>query len=220
MNDDATNKEWQIFYDKVVSYASDPPAKWTSLTLLSYFIQKYKEVNNIDYIFTPSKRGPTHTKEMKDAAKIFSTFDKHRLANIANKEEKIEYKKQLVMVLKQYIDWAFGIKMRGKTTNITGLGLFTNANFMNEFLQWRNKNAKILPSRSTPLPIKYIEWINQTIPEILKKQQLAVLQDLNALLDYVAAYDANNSSIEYKALVRARDLGIMPTQGKLELDKK
>lgn len=216
---DQYDNEWQVFFDQYIKYASDPPEKWTSLTLLSYFLVRYKEVNGVEYIYTPTKKGPTKTKEMKDAAKIYSAFDKGRYKQLTDKNDKLVYKQQLVDVLKQYIDWAFMVKMRGKQS-ITGLGLFTNARFMNEFLQWRKKNQKAIPLRSQTLPDSFIEWIRHNAGEIWDKQQLNVMEDLNQLYNYVEAYDTDHKSVEFVVLEKARELGIMPKTGKLELDKK
>lgn len=222
MNTMADNyeQEWQDFLTKMYTYAEHKSELWTPLSLLSYFLVKYKAVNGLDFIFTPSKKGPTSTKEMKEAAKIWKMFDQGRYSRLTNKEEKLAYKEQLVGILKEYIDWAFGTKFRGRETNVTGLGIFAVANFSNEFLQWRKARKTALPRRTDPLPSQFIAWVEANAAIIWKKQQLAVLEDLNALYNYVEAYDPDHISIEAVVLDQARAMGIMPKQGRLELNKK
>lgn len=213
-------QEWQTFLSKIYDYAKDEAKDWTSLTLLSYFLVKYKSVNGLDFVFTLNKKGPTKSKEMRDAAKIWKMFDRDRYKQISSKEEKLIYKEQLVAVLKEYVCWAFDVKFRGRQTNVTGLGIFAVANFMNEFLQWRKARKSALPRRSDPLPSTFLAWVEANAAIIWKKQQLAVLEDLNALYNYVEAYDPGHISVEAVVLEKARELGIMPKEGKLELDKK
>jgi len=216
---DDFDKEWQTFLVKIHDYADDAPDKWTVVTLLAYFLIKYKSVNGLDFIFTACNKGPMKSKEMKDAAKIWKMFDRGRYNRITLKEEKLAYKEQLVGVLKEYINWAFE-KFRKREINITGLGIFAVANFMNEFMQWRKAKSQALPRRSDPLPGEFITWVEQNASIIWKKQQLAVLQDLNALYNYVEAYDPEHISVEAIVLEQARNMGIMPKQGRLELGKK
>lgn len=232
----ATNyeQEWQDFLVKIYDWAKDEPKSWTHLTLLSYFLVKYKTVNGLEFIFASCKKGPTQSKEIKDAIRIWNMFDRSRYKALTNKEEKLAYKEQLVGILKEYMDWAFDIKFRGKEVNVTGLGIFAVAGFMNEFLQWRKARMTALPRRNDPLPKEFLEWARNNASvgcpfgDIFKRQQLAVLEDLNALLNYVETYDEqyNNPdhdgllSIEAIVLKKAREMGIMPKQGRLELNKK
>ena len=217
---DSYKQEWKSFLEKINLYSKDESKKWTSVTLLSYFLVKYKEVNGLDFIFTSCKKGPMQSKEIRDASKIWKMFDRDRYSYLTDREEKIAYKEQLVDILKEYIDWAFDVKFRGKQTNVTGLGIFAVANFMNEFLQWRKARKSSAPRRNEPLPSKFITWIETNAAIIWKKQQLSVLDDLNALYNYVEAYDPERISIEAIVLEQARYMGIMPKNGRLELSKK
>jgi len=217
---DNYEQEWQDFLNKMYIYAEHKSDVWTPLSLLSYFLVKYKAINGLDFIFTPTKKGPTNTKEMREAAKIWKMFDQGRYGRLTNKEEKLAYKEQLVGILKEYIDWAFDTKFRGRQTNVTGLGIFAVANFMNEFLQWRKARRAALPRRNDPLPSQFIAWIKANASIIWKKQQLAVLEDLNAIYNYVEVYDPDHISVEATVLEQARSMGIMPKQGRLELNKK
>jgi hypothetical protein len=218
--EDNTDQEWQTFLTKIDSYAKDLPEKWTSYTLLAYFLVRYKQINGQDFIFSYGKRGPTKSRELKQATIIWEMFNKGRYSQYKTKDEKLAYKEQLVGILKSYIDWAFDIKFRGRSTNVTGLGIFAVNNFMNEFLQYRKAKAQALPRRSDPLPEVFLEWAKTNAPDIFKKQQLAVLEDLNALLNYVEAYDPKYVSIEAIVLKKSRELGIMPMSGKLQLERK
>jgi hypothetical protein len=213
-------QEWQIFLLKLNDYANDSPEKWNHYTLLSYFLVKYKSVNNIDFVFTFNKKGPTSSRELKQASKIWAMFDGGRLKKITDKDEKLEYREKLVSALKSYINWAFDVKFRGRQTNITGLGLLAESNFMNEFRQWYKVNKNPLPKRSDLLPVVLKDWIKDNAPAVLERQSLATLEDLNHLLNYVEAYDKNNESPEAAILNYARELGIMPGEGRLELSKK
>lgn len=215
-----TDTEWQLFLNKVEDYANDPYEKWTSYTLLAYFLVKYKQINGLDFTFSHTKRGPTHSRELKQAVKIWEMFNNGRYKQYKTKEEKMAYKEQLIAVLKEYINWAFDVKFRGRSTNVTGLGIFAVNNFMNEFLQWRKAKKQALPRRSDPLPSTFIAWIENNAAIIWKKQQLAVLEDLNALFNYVKAYDPARVSIEAIVLDKAVEMGIMPKDGKIELERK
>lgn len=217
---DNYEQEWQNFLSKMYDWAKDEPKDWTAVTLLSYFLVKYKAINGLDFRFTPCKKGPTQSKEMRDAAKIWKMLDQDRYKHLTTKEEKLAYKEQLVGILKEYIDWTFDVKFRGRQTNVTGLGIFAVANFMNEFLQWRKAKKSALPKRNDPLPSQFVAWIEANAAIIWKKQQLAVLDDLNALYNYVEAYDPTNISIEAVILNKAREMGIMPKHGRMELNKK
>lgn len=217
---DEYEREWQTFLVKMYDYATDEPKDWTTVTLLSYFLVKYKTVNGLDFIFASCKKGPTQSKEIKDAIRIWNMFDRSRYKALTNKEEKLVYKEQLVGILKEYIDWAFDIKFRGKEINVTGLGIFAVAGFMNEFLQWRKARQTALPRRNQSVPKALLDWAKDNAPDIFKRQQLAVLEDLNALHNYVEAYDLTGISIEATVLNKAREMGVMPKQGRLELNKK
>src|SRR5258708_6103721 len=124
------DQEWQDFSLKISTYAQDPPEKWTVYTLLSYFLYRYQQANQLDFVFAHCKKGPTQSKEMRDAAKIWKMFDQNRYQQLSSPEDKLTYKLQLVDILKAYIDWAFAVKFRGRQTNVTGLGLFAVAGFM------------------------------------------------------------------------------------------
>jgi len=212
-------KEWQLFLTKVDDYANTEFKDWTILTLLSYFLTKYKVVNGLEFIFTDCKKGPTKSKEMRDASKIWRQFDKGRLKNLESKEDKLAYKQQLVEILREYIDWAFDVKFRGRQINVTGLGIFAVANFMNEFLQWRKNSKRFLPRRNDPLPKDFISWLENNAPEIWQKQQLHVLEDLNLLANYIDTYDLEKTSLERLVLEKARSLGIMSVTGRLKFEK-
>jgi hypothetical protein len=214
------DNEWECFLRDIYTYASHPPEKWTSLTLLSYFLVKYKAVNDLDFVFSHTKKGPTTSKEMKDSARIWSMFDKGRYKKLSNKQEKLEYKRQLVSILQDYINWAFDVKFRSRQANVTGLGIFAVSNFMNEFLQWRKARKNALPKRSDKLPKDFTDWVAKNVPEVYNKQQLEVLEDLNALANYIEQYDKEHKSIEAIVLKRSIEIGLMPKNGKLELSKK
>lgn len=216
---DDNNSQWQDFISKIKQYSTDPVNAWNHVSLLSYFIYKYSTVNGMDFIFTTSKNGPYKSKEIKDALKIYNAFDKGRYKQLLPEEKSI-YKEQLVTILKEYIDWAFDIKFRGREVNVTGLGIFNVANFMNEFLQYRKSRMSALPRRNQPLSNIFLAWVKENLPDIWKTQQLAVLEDLNALYNYIEDYDLKKTSIEARALKKAVELGIMPKQGRLELNKK
>ncbi len=220
MPEDNIDQEWQLFLTKIEEYCTHPSSKWTAYTLLAYFLVKYKKNNGLEFTFSYGKRGPTKSRELKQATIIWKMFDKGRYKQYNTKEDKEAYKEQLVNILKSYINWAFDVKFHGRQINITGLGIFAVSNFMNEFLQWRKINSNLLPRRSDPISQEFLNWVNDTIPELFKKQQLKVLEDLNALVNYVKAYDEYNTSIEAIVLQKARDIGIMPLNGKIELQKK
>ncbi len=217
---DDFDQEWQTFLNKINEYVEHPSSKWTSYTLLAYFLVKYRQVNNINFIFSYGKRGPTKSRELKQAVTIWTMFDKNRYNQYTIKEEKLAYKEQLVNILKEYINWAFDVKFRGRNTNVTGLGIFAVNNFMNEFLQYRKARSQALPRRSDPLPKELLEWAQVNAPDVFNKQQLAVMEDLNALYNYIEAYDKKYVSIETIVLEKARQLGIMPMSGKLQLERK
>ena len=216
---DKVDNEWQQFLDKVEEYAHHASDKWTTYTLLAYFLVKYRETTGVSFIFSPNKRGPTKSRELKQAATIWEMFNKGRYTKLASKEEKLAYKDQLVNILKAYIDWAFAVKFRGRQTTVTGLGIFAVANFMNEFLQWHKVSANQLPGRADPLPREFLDWVKANAADILTKQQLRVYGDLNALYNFVEACNSNRESIERIVLHKARDMGIMPATGKLRLRK-
>src|SRR5271154_3577458 len=113
---DNYEQEWQTFLTKMYDYAEDEPGDWTILTLLSYFLVKYKAVNGLDFMFATCKKGPTQSKEMRDSAKIWKMFDMDRYKALTSKEEKLSYKEKLVGMLKDYMDWAFDVKFRGRET--------------------------------------------------------------------------------------------------------
>jgi hypothetical protein len=218
MTDTKYQNEWQVFMEKINTYANDTPIeKWNAYTLLSYFLMRYKDKNGIEFIFSACKKGPTQSRELKQAVKIWIMFDKNRYKQLETKEEKLTYKEQLVSVLKDYIDWAFNVKFYGRQTNVTGLGIFAVPNFMNEFLQYRRSLKSSTCKRGSLLPPDFVSWIRDNLPEIWNKQQLEILNDLNILHDYVIAYDAELVSIEAKVLEKAREFGIMPIHGKMEL---
>lgn len=218
--EDSKELDWSDFLSKSKEFAEHEPERWTPLSLLSYFILSYEKMNGVEYIFTPSKRGPTKCKEMKDAAKIWQSFDRGRYKALKDPEEKKEYKRQLVAVLKEYIDWMFNVKMRGRATNVTGLGLFVVTNVMNEFLQWRKKNKNKAPRRGTAINRELIEWAKATVPAVFERHQVDVYDDLNVLIDYVAVYSLPEHEPEHQLIQKAREMGLLPREGKLELASK
>jgi len=186
------DNEWQSFLSSIHTYSQHPPEKWTVLSLLSYFVVKYQQVNGVEYVFSHTKKGPTNSREMKAAAKIWEMFDKGRLKTYKTKEEKLQYSEQLVDVLKAYIDWAFNVKMKNRAINITGLGIFAVPNFMNEFLQWRKKQKT---ARGNRLPQSFINWINVSALDILKTQQVETYDDIKMLEKYIKAYGLDKNSL-------------------------
>lgn len=212
-----TDNEWQQFLDKIEEYANHPADKWTTYTLLAYFLVKYRQVNGVDFVFSYTKRGPTKSRELKQASKIWEMFNKGRYSAIKNKEEKADYKAQLVDILKRYMDWAFGIKFRGRQTNITGLGIFAVSGFMNQFLQWYKANKEVLPGRFDPLPEVFTEWVKNNAGSILVYHQLKTYGDLNNLYSLTEQYGSKEGTAEYLTLQKARELSLMPKTGKAKL---
>lgn len=215
--EDEIDLEWQGFIEKIKEYASHDPQRWRTMSFLSYFVNKYEEANGVPYIFNPNKNGPNKSKEMKDASRIWKAFDRGRYTAIPDKDEKEQYKIQLIGILREYVDWAFEEKMKNRKINITSMGLLTNARVMNEFLQFRKHKVALTQTRSYPLPKDFLLWVQENAPDILKKHQFSILEHLNMLIKYSEQYNLDNNQIEIIVLNKARELGLLPKEGKLEL---
>lgn len=216
--EDETDFEWQDFIAKIKEYASHDPQRWRVMSFLSYFVNRYEEMNGVPYIFNPNKNGPNKSKEMKDASRIWKAFDRGRYSAIQDKAEKEHYKEQLVSILREYVDWTFDEKMKNRKINITSMGLLTNGNVMNEFLQFRKNKAALTKTRSYPLPKEFLSWVKENAPGILEKHQFSMLEHLNMIIKYIEQYNLDNNQLEVIVINKAREIGILPKEGRLEFN--
>lgn len=209
--------QWEKFFQNIKTYAGHESLRWNRMTLLSYFMVKYENIKKTPYILKSGAGSPNKTKEMRDASKIWTALERGT-AQFKQNNTADEYKVLLVELLKEYIDWALEIKMYNKL--LTSLGLLTDNKFMNEFFQYRSKKIKAQKSRSAPIPAELIDWITKNAPGLFNKYQFSILIDLNMLVKYTDENkELNDKSIELIVVNKARELNILPKEGKLELSK-
>lgn len=154
------------------------------------FCHLYKEHYNVEYTFVPKSPNPYSSKECRDTWALLSAFDGN--ANDARK----------------YIYWVFK-KGINKTTTITNFGYINAPGLIRKYKLYAAK--KNILNRSSKLPDEFVMWCKATIPEIFTKCALDTMNDLGALISFVACYGQTmkEDCVEKKAISKAESLGLI-----------
>ena len=129
------SKPWQKFLAKFDDIDKLSISEWKEAHLLGYFCRRYEKC--FKKKFALSFRGaPSKCNEIYMIKKTMAMLD-----NIDP------------LVVKDYIDWVFDVKIIPSKIHIRSIGFLTTPGFGNEFNTYRSKKMKV--SKSTELPSKY-----------------------------------------------------------------
>lgn len=192
---------WKKFYEEYLQLFKakenwDEPKNYVSC-IIGMFCHMYKEHYNVDYTFVPKSPNPYSSKECRDAWALLAAFD-------GNASE-----------ARKYIYWLFK-KAINKTTAITHFGYINAPGIIRKYKLYSAK--KNVLTRSSKLPDEFIIWCKSTIPEIFTKCALDTMNDLGALLSYVAHYNQamKEDCAEKQAICKAESFGLI-REGKLNI---
>ena len=160
--------DWIRWNESYINYWRDPN-KWDSkkdhlMCLLSYFNELYRQAYQVDFTFSLNDKGLFNGKEVYCIRKMYSM-----LSNDAG-------------LAKEYLDWFFTQKVKLRNKQITSLSILAVPELIQEFKLRRQRAKRI--ARSTPLPVKMIEWIQINTPAILDHISLRDFGELKMALTY------------------------------------
>ena len=167
--------EWKLWWDKYRDLWKEKKY-WDSHAdklscLVGYFCHKYKEFYNTPYVFGYANPVPYKDKDFVMARRLLAMFN-------GNAHE-----------IRVYIKWVFKKIIKTPSYTIHSLGFFVSAQFVNEYLQAK-KRSKVL-RRSTKLPMDFLNWCKDHVPDIFEKQELGNWNDLNGLVTHIISYGSD-----------------------------
>ena len=148
----------------------------------------YKEVYGVAYVFVPTNVNPFSSKECKDVWALLASFNN-------NADE-----------VRKYLYWIFK-KIVNKNTNITSFGYVNTPNLIRKYNLY--SASKDILRRETKLPAEFLEWCKVAVPDIFKSYALDTMNDLGALFGYCKTYNLAESSLEAKAIEKAKQIGLI-----------
>jgi hypothetical protein len=153
------SKRWKTFFNKF-KQIDNPELKvsqWTPLNVLSYFDKRFRECYKKNFVYSLN-RVPSKCSELALIKKVYAMLCTTNPRTI-----------------KEYIDWVFDKKIIEKGLNIRTLAFFMNAALGNEFMTFKNNEAKI--TRSKELPPIYANVIKECDLPIATYGELAFIKD-------------------------------------------
>jgi hypothetical protein len=130
--------------------------------ILGYFCSKYEEAYGMPYTLSLSPQGLFRGSE--------AVFCRRLLASFSNSAADT----------REYIDWYFVNKVQSRKKKITSMSVLLVPNVMGLFKHQAAKKQRI--TRSTPVPLKMLDWIRENAPSVLGMTQLIDFGDLQQLL--------------------------------------
>lgn len=130
--------------------------------VLGYFCEKYSSAYGMQYTLSLTPQGLFRGAE--------GVFCRRMLASFGNSAAEA----------KDYIDWFFANKVQSRKKKITSMSVMLAPNIIGLFKHQAAKQKLI--TRSTPVPVKMLEWIQENTPSVLAMTQLVDFGDLQQLL--------------------------------------
>lgn len=189
----ATN-EWEKWWKtyssrwKDKSYWDKPTDKISCI--VGYFCNAYEKFYGHSFTLDISNPVPYTSKTFVMARRILTMFegDAHEI--------------------RIYIKWVFAKKVRTTKYSVTSLGFFANAALVNDYKCAKARSAIL--KRHTSLPKSFLQWCNETYPEIFEKQELKTWNDLNGLVSYIKSY--GDDTVEGKVVLGAVNQNLLKDQ--------
>jgi len=198
--------EKEEFYKKIPIWISEPKEKWNHITLLAYFCYKYEKKNGVRFSLSNWKVNPGKSKESRDFARLFSEFSPHNYS-LLPLDEKLEARVKTNKKIYNYINWMFDFKFRSGEKSVTGTGIFLLKAIINEFERMYISFLK--KEKVKDVFNNFCTWCEKEEPEIFNLQQLNNIEDLLVLSRYIEMYSLGESDVEYRAVKKAKDMGLL-----------
>ena len=134
------NEKYKKFFNTFNEISTLEPASWKPSHVIGYFCKKYEDHYNTKYKFKFNNPAPS---------KCFEVFQIKKLGMIMTTNP---------VLLKEYIDWAFKVKIIQAKRKITSISFLTNEPIVNEY----KMNFLFAPKidRSANLPANIRDILN------------------------------------------------------------
>lgn len=162
--------------------------------VLGYFCDRYRLAYGMDYTLSLTPQGLFRGAE--------AVFCRRLLASFSNSAAEV----------REYIDWFFLNKVQSRKKKITSMSVMLAPNVIGLFKHQAAKKKII--TRSTPVPSKMLEWIQENAPSVLRMTQLVDFGDLQQLLRAAPAKLNSNPDLDrfiqelYKKKLIDNDLNV------------
>ncbi len=197
----------QEFYQIVPEWVQHDIARWNHITLLAYFCYCYKQKYHVEFKLVRNKKsGPTNGKESRDMARLFSVMAPENYNDLSS-EVKDKIRTEVILKVKNYINWMFQVKFRSGERSITGTQIFLLPNMLNEFevvyKKWIDKNSKQDTFK------QLLDWCKENISMIFNQQQLERSEDLKMIKRYAITHQLEADSLEMRLLKKAEEMKLI-----------
>ena len=184
------------FYEKSKEWIASDKSSWNHITLMAYFVQKYKKSYGINYRMTKWKNNPAKSKESLDMSKLIKEF---RVSDNGWDSSK----KNTILKCYNYINWLFDRKFKhDKKVNSTGLLL--NHTLINEFEKIFNK--KMIEFRSKNKVKNLKEWVLENVSQISEDYEFNDENDIKIFVNFFKSNNFDDSSDEFRLYNHIRSL--------------
>lgn len=194
------------FFENIEQWIKSEKENWNHITYLAYFCYKYEKINGVRFRLVRSMKGPTLGKEAADFAKLFKILAPVNYQSLSAIEKK-NIRTQLNWKIYNYINWVFDYKFRMKMGSVNGTRLFHTPSLIVEFERMYAKHQ--LKKESKDKILIFLDWCKKEIPDILELHQLNEEKDIKMLVAYAQSYNLDSSTHEYKAIQKAKEIGIL-----------
>ncbi len=194
------------FFANAPKWIQDDISNWNHFTLLAYFCHKYEKKHGVRFHLVRSAKGVELSKESADFAKLFKMMAPENYAKL-DKDERFEIRKQTNIRIKNFINWAFDFKFRSGAKSINGTRFFLAHNIINEFE--RDYNKYLAKNGKLQKWEMLITWCKQEANDVFQYHQLANMNDLEFLHNYVKQYKLDETYVEGKVIKKAEELGLI-----------
>jgi len=184
------------FYEKSKEWISADKDTWNHVTLMAYFVQKYKRSYGINYKMTRWKNNPAKSKESLDMSKLMKEF---KVFNDGWESSN----KNTVLKCYNYINWIFDRKFR-YDNKVNSTGLLLNHTLINEFEKIFSKKMKEHKSMSKVADLN--SWVKKNTPDILNDYEFNDENDIEIFSNYYKSNKFDPSSDESKLYNHIRSI--------------
>lgn len=196
----------QEFHNKIEEWISQDISRWNHITLLAYFCWKYEKANGIPFRLVRAKKGPTMGKEARDFSRLFERLAPEDYKSLG-KEEKKAVKIETNVKIKNFINWVFDYKFRGKASSVNGTGFFLLYNLINEFERMYNLQLKKISNKQKLEEL--FKWCRENNSAVLGKFEIESVDDIKIVCKYAEQYSLGEDSHEVKFIVQAKKLELV-----------
>jgi len=167
------------FYQKCEEWTLKDKSSWNHVTLMAYFVCKYRKTYGVRYKMTRWKNNPAKSKESLDMSRLMKQFKVFE-----NGWE--DSNKNTILKCYNYINWIFDRKFKHQS-KVNSTGLLLNHTLINEFEKLFSKKMKEFNNKNIVLSLN--KWIAENVSEISDDYEFNDLNDVGIFINY---YNANN----------------------------